>query len=172
MNLPSKPSAVTGTHAELCHAGERWWRRHGCRVTLRDPFKALVHTGECPDVIGWRDGYSVLIECKVSRSDFLADRKKPFRKKPELGMGDARLFLAPPNVIHVADLPPGWGLLIYESWRVRIEGNYPRQYTVNGYKKNKTFVGWRPLPFTGNKQCETVMLVSALARGTGVNKSP
>ncbi len=77
-------------HAELCVRGERWLRTRGCRVVLRDPFKAAVYTGECPDVIGWRDGHSILIECKASRADFLADKGKRFRAEPEIGMGDER----------------------------------------------------------------------------------
>lgn len=159
-------------HAELCALGEKWLRRQGCRVVLRDPFKAAVATGECPDVIGWRDGHSVLIECKVSRPDFLADKAKKFRAIPELGMGDARLFLAPDGVIRPGDIPEGWGLLIATGERVRIEGGYPKIYEIGcwsskprpkGYKK-RMGVNWYPYPFNGNKQCETVMLVSALAR--------
>lgn len=159
-------------HQQLCDLGEKWLRRQGCRVTLRDPFKAAVYTGECPDVIGWRDGHSILIECKVSRSDFLADKAKKFRAEPALGMGDARLFLAPPGVIRPADLPEGWGLLIADDGRVRIEGGYPRQYEIKSYgvtKKTRKAISWYPWPFNGNKQCETVMLVSALARGMGAN---
>ena len=142
---------------------------------LRDPFKAAVYTGECPDVIGWRDGHSILIECKVSRSDYLADRKKKFRAKPEMGMGDARLFLAPPGVIRPDELPQGWGLLVAEDGKVRVEGPYPEQYEM-GCWSSKPSTGakrkglkWWPYPFTGNKQCETVMLVSALARGVSPN---
>ncbi len=164
-------------HNELCKLGEKWLRRMGCRVVLRDPFKAAVHTGECPDVIGWRDGHSVLIECKCSRGDFLADAKKKFRKEPAVGMGDARLFLAPLGVIKPDELPEGWGLLVAEDGKVRVESSYPHVYELGcwsskprpkGYKK-RMGVNWYPYPFTGNKQCETVMLVSALARGMGAN---
>ncbi len=154
-------------HKTLCELGEKWLRRQGCRVVLRDPFKAIVRTGECPDVIGWRDGHSILIECKVSRSDFLADKNKKFRKDPALGMGDVRLFLAPPNVIQVEDLPEGWGLLIADGERIQIASAYPRQYEMKSYGvtcKTRKCIGWHPQPFEGNKQCETVMLVSALAR--------
>jgi len=156
-------------HAELCIIGERWLRRMGCRVTLRDPFKAAVHTGECPDVIGWRDGHSVLIECKASRADFLADRKKCFRKNPALGMGDVRLYLAPAGVISVDELPTGWGLLVAHGRTIEIASAYPRQYEMKSYgvtRKTRKAVAWWPLPFEGNKRCETVMLVSALARST------
>lgn len=158
---------VAHTHSSLCELGEKWLRRMGCRVVLRDPFKAAVRTGECPDVIGWRDGHSILIECKTSRSDFLADKKKRFRVMPDEGMGDARLFLAPPNVISVSEIPAGWGLLIADDNRVVIESEYPQQYELKSYgvsRKTRKAVSWYPLPFVGNKQCETVMLVSALAR--------
>jgi hypothetical protein len=156
-------------HAELCERGERWLRSRGCRVVLRDPFKAAVCTGECPDVIGWRDGHSILIECKASRSDFLADRKKKFRENPELGMGDARLFLAPEGVIAAEDLPPGWGLLVTIGKSIKVASTYPRTYRVPSFwdkTREVSGIDFRPLPFTGNKQCETVMLVSALARKT------
>jgi len=69
-------------------------------------------SGEMPDAIGWKKAcHSVLIECKVSRGDLLADRDKPFRQKPELGVGCERYYLAPPGLIRVEELPTGWGLL-------------------------------------------------------------
>lgn len=156
-------------HAALSARGERWLRSVGCRVVLREPFKAAVYTGEQPDVIGWRDGLSILIECKVSRSDFLADRSKPFRKQPELGMGDFRLYLAPPGVLTADDMPEGWGLLVAHDRRIEVVGPLPRQYAMKSYgvtRKDRRCFAWHPRPFTGNKQCETVMLVSALARQT------
>jgi hypothetical protein len=66
---------------------------------------------ETPDAIGWRVGRSILIECKTSRSDFLADGKKFFRQYPEQGMGHTRYFMAPAGLIKPDDLPAGWGLL-------------------------------------------------------------
>ena len=67
---------------------------------------------ENPDVIGWVAGAgSVLIECKLTRSDFLKDAAKPVRKNPRAGMGHRRYYLSPPDVIQVKDLPPKWGLL-------------------------------------------------------------
>ena len=73
-----------------------------------------------PDAIGWkRTQHSVVVECKVSRADFLADREKPFRRKPELGLGCERFYLAGPGLIHVDELPQGWGLL-ESSRRVRL----------------------------------------------------
>ena len=71
-----------------------WLRRYyKCGIILSEQYCA---TGEVPDVIAWK-GFckSVLVECKVSRADFLADATKPFRLKPEEGMGSQRFYLAP-----------------------------------------------------------------------------
>ncbi|HAL44577.1 MAG TPA: hypothetical protein DCP47_01425 [Phycisphaerales bacterium] len=66
---------------------------------------------EIPDVIGYRGGFSWLIECKASKADFLADKKKLFRINPEQGIGYYRFYLAPINMIKVGELPENWGLI-------------------------------------------------------------
>ena len=71
-----------------------WLRcKYGCGIILSEQYCA---SGEVPDVIGWK-GFcqSVLVECKVSRSDFLADANKPFRLKPEEGTGQQALLHGP-----------------------------------------------------------------------------
>ncbi len=86
-----------------------WLRRYRCGVVLSE--QACV-SGEMPDAIGWKKAcHSVLVECKVSRSDFLADRDKPFRQQPETGVGCERYYLAPRGLIGIDELPAGWGLL-------------------------------------------------------------
>ena len=88
--------------------GVRWLGRQSSVVLYE--FAAGVN--ENPDVIGWGYGAgSLLIECKLNRSDFLRDAAKPFRKSPRVGMGQRRYYLCPPNTIQVKDLPPKWGLL-------------------------------------------------------------
>ncbi|HHR4398547.1 TPA: adenylosuccinate synthase [Salmonella enterica] len=57
---------------------------------------------------GW-NGCSVLVEVKVSRSDFLRDKHKPHRKSG--GMGDYRYYMCPEGIINISDLPDRWGLL-------------------------------------------------------------
>jgi hypothetical protein len=97
-------------HALMVKRAVDWLRRsYKCGVILSEQYCA---TGEVPDVIGWR-GYckSVLVECKVSRADFLADAEKPFRRNPEEGMGSQRFYLAPAGVIRREELPKNWGLL-------------------------------------------------------------
>jgi hypothetical protein len=100
---------VNMTHAKLVAMAVRWLRRYRCGVALSE--QACV-SGEMPDAIGWKKAcHSVLVECKVSRADFLADRDKPFRQRPEMGVGCERYYLAPRSLIRIEELPAGWGLL-------------------------------------------------------------
>jgi hypothetical protein len=97
------------THAKLVSLAVRWLRSYRCGVVLSE--QACV-TGEMPDAIGWKKAcHSVLIECKVSRADFLADREKPFRRNSHNAVGCERYYLAPKSLIRVEELPEGWGLL-------------------------------------------------------------
>ena len=94
-------------HSTLVAIGVRWLSRR-CSVVL---YEFATAAEENPDVIGWAAAGSVLIECKLSRSDFLGDAKKTVRKNPRNGMGQRRYYLSPPDVIQLKDLPPKWGLL-------------------------------------------------------------
>ena len=97
------------THEKLVERAVAWLRSYGCGVVLSEQSCA---SGETPDAIGWKRGsHSVVIECKISRADFLADREKPFRRKPEKGMGCERFYLTPAGLIWRNELPAGWGLL-------------------------------------------------------------
>jgi hypothetical protein len=95
-------------HSTLVAMGVRWLSRQ-CSVVL---YEFATAADENPDVIGWiPDAGSVLIECKLNRSDFLRDATKTVRRNPVAGMGHRRYYLCPPDVIQVKDLPPKWGLL-------------------------------------------------------------
>jgi hypothetical protein len=97
------------THPKLVELAVAWLRRYRCGVVLSE--QACV-SGEMPDAIGWKKAcHSVLVECKTSRADFLADRDKPFRQKPETGVGCERFYLAAKGLIRMEELAPGWGLL-------------------------------------------------------------
>ena len=66
--------------------------------------------GEQPDVLGVNMyGESILVEVKVSRSDFLADKKKPWREDGK-GIGDKRIFLTPKGLLKADEIPYGWQL--------------------------------------------------------------
>ena len=97
------------THDKLVMRAVAWLRSYGCGVVLSE--QSCV-SGETPDAIGWkRASHSVIVECKVSRADFLADREKPFRRKPEIGMGCERYYLTLAELLKPDELPSGWGLL-------------------------------------------------------------
>lgn len=99
------------THAQLVAQAVRWLRSYRCGVVLSEQSSA---SGEMPDAIGWKRAcHSVLVECKISRADYLADREKPFRQKSHLGMGCERYYLAPAGLIRSDELTNGWGLLEY-----------------------------------------------------------
>ena len=98
------------THQDLVEVAYKWVLKNtSCGVA----FKELVTCNiETPDVIGFgHDGHSILIECKVSRSDFFADKMKPFRIYPDLGMGTQRFYCCPTELIKMSDLPTNWGLI-------------------------------------------------------------
>jgi hypothetical protein len=106
------------THEQLVARAVAWLRSYGCGVVLSEQSCA---TGETPDAIGWKRAcHSVVVECKISRADFLADREKPFRQNPNLAMGCERFYLAPAGLIAVAELPRGWGLLEMRGRAIKV----------------------------------------------------
>ena len=107
------------THAELVNRSVAWlYTSAGCGVVISET--ATYSTSEIPDAIGWARGGSetYLIECKTSRSDFAADKKKINRD--QFGMGTYRYYFTPPKLIGRDELPEGWGLAwVYPSKIVR-----------------------------------------------------
>jgi hypothetical protein len=105
------------THSQLVDKAVCWLRSYRCGVVLSE--QACI-SGEMPDAIGWKRAcHSVLVECKVTRSDFLADSAKPFRLKPGQGVGCERFYLVAAGLIRCEELPKGWGLL--ECIRGKVE---------------------------------------------------
>jgi len=143
------------SHSELVELGYKYLMK-----TIRCSFAFKELSGlavEIPDVIGFMVGTpaTFLLECKTSRSDSLADKKKPFREDSDLGMGSYRSFLCEPGIIKVEDLPPRWGLLYAKDGKVR---------RVHGFKRD-TFHPKNPFFFPGkNLQAEWSLMGSALRR--------
>jgi hypothetical protein len=97
------------THDKLVARAVAWLRSYGCGIVLSEQSCA---SGETPDAIGWKRGcHSVIVECKISRADFLIDQAKPFRQKPEKAMGCERFYLVPDGLLRPDEMPDGWGLL-------------------------------------------------------------
>lgn len=122
-------------HKELCERGKNWLKKSfGCQVAFAE---LDTISGEQPDCFGVRHGLTVLIEVKVSRSDFLADRKKPWRKEGE-GMGQLRYFLAPKGLLSTDDMPLGWGLIEATNKQLKIvKGVNPKKDDLYPYTLKK-----------------------------------
>ena len=103
------------THADLVKHAAKWLTKR-CSVVITE----MVSGDETADAIGWQGTHTTLIECKVSRADFLADAKKPFRKYESMGMGCQRYYLTPFGLINRLELPDKWGLLFYMGGSVKI----------------------------------------------------
>lgn len=143
------------THDELVERALRWLRSRRCAPI----FHRCASCSEIPDAIGWSGSYkhhgSIVIECKASRADFYADKKKRFRwKHPKWGfsyragrlsrkeaekegwladpiplMGNYRFYLCAPGTITLellAEHAPDHGLLIIEGRRIAIAKMAPR----------------------------------------------
>ena len=104
------------SHA-LCVKMASEYMRKRADVVLPEFF---CHNSELPDVIAFTSRDSTVIECKVSRSDFLRDKNKPFRINSNQGMGDSRYYCAPKDLIKPEELPQWWGLIeILPSGKMR-----------------------------------------------------
>jgi hypothetical protein len=121
------------THKELIEKAKKWlmkphancteYGHTACTVIISELVTSTAY-GEIPDIIGYMSGKqkTVLIECKTSYSDFIADQKKPFRNPllPESGMGDQRWYFAEKGIIPLEKVPEKWGLLeIAEDGKIK-----------------------------------------------------
>lgn len=108
------------THRQLCERARSWLLGRGrCSIALVE-FKTIL--SEIPDAIGFRNSgrESLLVECKASRSDFLADKNKPHRIGESDALGTYRWYMCEPDVIRIEDLPERWGLLYVDERQVKI----------------------------------------------------
>ncbi len=120
------------THGELTDKAARWLKRHrenitvpNCPIIAKD-LVSLNGTGEVPDVLGFNYSRSVMIEVKVSRADFLRDKKKQFRNGNDTG--ELKFYCCPAGLIKPDEVPEKWGLLYAdEALRIRIEKKAERQ---------------------------------------------
>lgn len=116
-NQPKSPKVeFKPTHDELVNRAVRYLKNtRRCGVVFHE---FVTGASEIPDAIGWRSGgtHSILIECKASRSDWLADKKKHGRKVTQrgwAGLGYQRYYLVPPDLVTPEEMPPYWGLLVW-----------------------------------------------------------
>lgn len=127
-------------HQQLVVAGRAWLERR-CHVVISE----MASQTEEPDVIGWRQEGSILIECKASRADYRADIDKLFRLQASTAMGRLRYYLVPKGLITVDEVYSGWGLLEWGGRWIKVVKEAPPQVAY----------GW---------QSEMRLLISALRR--------
>ena len=140
----------TKRHSELVDIAEKWLYSVGCSFVLKE---LTTMAEETPDDIGFREGISILVECKTSKTDFKKDAKKIFRRGPKKGMGDHRFYLCPEGVIKPDEIPEGFGLIyVNEKGKTKV---------IAGNTKNTQ---WYKRPFIANKDNERLMLLSSLRR--------
>lgn len=144
-------------HDELAKIGAGWLKRNGFAVVATD--LTALGCRERADVIGFRSQCSATIESKISRADFLADRKKPHREMG--GIGLYRFYICPAGLIGVDELPARWGLLYVDGKRVS-EVARPRGNIWPGPKTN--IVGWAEWQHETDYDAERSVLFSISRR--------
>lgn len=139
------------SHKELVKQAGLWLRNNTHMHTIVIT-ELSTSCSETPDAIGFdARGFSTLIECKTSRADFHADKKKHFRRSPESGMGHRRYFMAPVGLLQPEEMLEGWGLIeIYTK-------------TDSGRRKRYETKTATRFPVI-NERAQTGMLVSVMRR--------
>lgn len=118
MNTSNFDSSSEMTHKEAVRRITNWLKGQGCGIVVAELRTAI---NEIPDAIGFvGNGGSILVECKVSRADFLADKVKIFRRLPEIGMGDHRYFATPAGIVLADDDIGAWGLLEIRNHEIKV----------------------------------------------------
>lgn len=136
----------------------RWAKKQGFPIVATN--LCAVGSREIVDLIAFRSTCSLLIESKISRSDFKADAKKPERSIG--GVGTYRFYITPVDMISINELPEGWGLLYVDEKKV-IEvvkpiGNLWPNYN---YQDSR---GWDEFKHNVDQDAERAMLFSIARR--------
>ena len=106
------------THEDLRKRAIQWLTntKH-CGVVLSE---ICTSSCEVPDAIGWQRDTSILVECKISRSDFRCDRNKD-HVRLERGVGQFRYILCPKGLLTAEDVNGcDYGLLEWGGGNVRV----------------------------------------------------
>ena len=144
-------------HENLSALGVKWLKRRGFPViaTNISSYGCL----ERADVIGFRSTCSVIIESKISRTDFLADSKKKHRTSD--GIGLYRFYICPSNLIKIDEVPDKWGLLYVKKNKI-IEIVCPKGnlWTSSG----TNFPDWTKFQHKINIEAERSILFSIARR--------
>lgn len=128
------------THEELVERAAKWLRGTAKCTAVLTEFSSW-NAATSPDALGWHKGqWSVMVEAKVSRSDFFADKKKPAR------MGQERWYITPPGLVRHDDLPRNWGLAYAYPSQVRRVVTPPASVFREGRRVINPLVSAREMP--------------------------
>ncbi len=115
------------SHKQLVEIGAKWLNKKAGNIYTRCQFVVteFVAQGqnEIADILGLCPAHHVLIEVKVSKSDFKNDTKKIGRSVLLPQIGNFRYFLVPESLITPEELPDKWGLLYYNGKDVFVVKN-------------------------------------------------
>lgn len=120
------------THRNLVEIGYKWALSR-CGFAFKE---LSCVNAEIADVIGFNSNGTFLLEAKTSRADFIADKKKPFRCNPCIGMGDWRFFIVPKGLVKIEELPDMWGL-------IEVNERYKSVITYNPFGKGNIYSNWK-----------------------------
>lgn len=150
------------THSDLVDKAAQWVSKR-FNVTIKEKCCGF----EIPDVVGISLSKSIMVECKVSRSDFHADKKKFSRARPDsydCMLGNYRVYCCPAGMLVEDDVPDDWGLLeVYPSGFLKLKNNifyntgiYWHSLSADGYKSERhlLFTAMRDKNLVGNKIIE------------------
>jgi hypothetical protein len=115
------------THTELVERALKWLRNTAkCKVAVSE--YRCTDLNQIPDAIGWKNArHSIMIECKASRSDFLADKKKVCRLAGT-DLGQDKYYLINKGICEPEEIPQDWGLMYPTEKRILIIKKPKRKY--------------------------------------------
>lgn len=118
-------SATNSLHYDLCVRGAKWLRSRKNVEHCEGRWKYVavemcVCACENPDIWAFNGWSTIVVEVKVSRSDYLNDAKKPWHQPgmEECLAGNYRYYLTPKGLLTKEDLPEGVGLLEWDGKKI------------------------------------------------------
>ena len=101
------------THKKLTELAKFWLKSSKqCNPVFSEQWSQ--NFSEMPDAIGFKTDSCIVVECKTSKSDLYADRKKKFRESG--GLGNERYYCLTEELFEQCkDFDfKGWGVIIYK----------------------------------------------------------
>ena len=111
-------SGIAKSHYELCCKVAEWLYKKPWTGVKYVTVELVCQRQETPGVWGTNGWASTIIEGKTARSDFLADKKKPWRQSIKDGIGSFRWYLVPENTVKPEEVPDYWGIIEHDGSKI------------------------------------------------------